>query len=96
LPNGIIVHWAKVVAILEMPNPTNVHTLKVFSHFEQCDRMRTSFSSQQFTFFPLPIQGMFYHWSCDLARELPQTSRGNVYIMIMIELFQSGLSLLRC
>jgi hypothetical protein len=28
---------------------------------------------------------MFYHWSCDLAEELPQTSRGNVYIMIMIK-----------
>jgi hypothetical protein len=27
LPNGIMAHWAKVVAILEMPNPTNVHTL---------------------------------------------------------------------
>jgi hypothetical protein len=23
-------HWAKVIAILEMPNPTNVHTLKSF------------------------------------------------------------------
>ncbi len=23
-------HWAKVVAILEMPNPTNVHTLRIF------------------------------------------------------------------
>jgi len=23
-------HWAKVVAILEMPNPTNVHTLRSF------------------------------------------------------------------
>jgi hypothetical protein len=30
LPNGIMAHWAKVVAILEMPNPTNVHTLKSF------------------------------------------------------------------
>jgi len=30
---------------------------------------------------------MIYRWSCDLARELPQTSRGNVYIMIMIEPF---------
>jgi hypothetical protein len=29
-PNGIMAHWAKVVAILEMPNPTNVHTLKSF------------------------------------------------------------------
>jgi hypothetical protein len=30
LPNGIMVHWAKVVVILEMPNPTDVHTLKSF------------------------------------------------------------------
>ncbi len=30
LPNGIMAHWAKVVAILDMPNPTNVHTLKSF------------------------------------------------------------------
>jgi hypothetical protein len=30
LPNGIMVHWAKVVAILEMPNPTNVHILRNF------------------------------------------------------------------
>jgi hypothetical protein len=30
LSNGIMAHWAKVVAILEMPNPTDVHTLKSF------------------------------------------------------------------
>jgi hypothetical protein len=30
LPNGIMAHWAKVIAILEMPNPTDVHTLKSF------------------------------------------------------------------
>ncbi len=30
LLNGIMVHWAKVVAILEMPNPTDVHILKSF------------------------------------------------------------------
>jgi len=30
LPNGIMAHWAKVVAILEMPNPIGVHTLKSF------------------------------------------------------------------
>jgi hypothetical protein len=30
LPNGIMVHWAKVVAILKMPNPTNIHTLRSF------------------------------------------------------------------
>jgi hypothetical protein len=38
---------------------------------EQCDRMKFSFSSQQLVLSPLPIQGMFYCWSCDLARELP-------------------------
>jgi hypothetical protein len=30
---------------------------------------------------------MFYRWSCDLAGELPQTSKGNIYIMIMIQHF---------
>jgi hypothetical protein len=30
LPNGIMFHWAKAVAILEMPNRTNVHTLRSF------------------------------------------------------------------
>ncbi len=30
LPNGIMAHWAKAVAILEMPNPTDVHTLRRF------------------------------------------------------------------
>jgi len=30
LPNGIMAHWAKIIAILEMPNPTDVHTLKSF------------------------------------------------------------------
>jgi hypothetical protein len=29
-PNGIMAHHAKVIAILEMPNPINVHTLKSF------------------------------------------------------------------
>ncbi len=30
LPNGIMACWAKVVAILKMPNPTDVHTLRSF------------------------------------------------------------------
>jgi len=30
LPNGVMAHWAKVVAILEMPNPIDVHTLRSF------------------------------------------------------------------
>jgi len=38
LPNGIMVHWAKVVTILEMPNPTDVHILKSF--IELCNYYR--------------------------------------------------------
>jgi hypothetical protein len=34
---------------------------------EQCDRVKTSFSSRQLTLSPFPIQAMFYRWSCDLA-----------------------------
>jgi len=30
VPNGIMAHWAKVIAILEMPNPINVQMLKSF------------------------------------------------------------------
>jgi len=30
LSNGIMAHWAKVVTILEMPNLTDVHTLRSF------------------------------------------------------------------
>jgi len=30
LPNGIMAHWAKVIAIVEMPNPTDVHFLRSF------------------------------------------------------------------
>jgi hypothetical protein len=31
LPNGIMAHWAKIVAqVLEMPNPIDVHTLRSF------------------------------------------------------------------
>jgi hypothetical protein len=30
LPNGTMAHWAKEVAILEMPNPIDVHTLRSF------------------------------------------------------------------
>jgi hypothetical protein len=43
----------------------------IITRCEQFDRMRTSFSFQQLMLFPLPIQGMFYCWSCDLARQLP-------------------------
>ncbi|CAM6093253.1 unnamed protein product [Calypogeia fissa] len=65
----------------------------VIARCEQCDRVRTSFSSRQSILHPLPIKGLFYRWSCDLAGELPLTSRGNLYIMIMIEHFSKWIEL---
>jgi hypothetical protein len=59
----------------------------IIARCEQCHRVRTSLSSRQLTFSPLPIDGMFYRWSCDLARELPHTSKGNVYTIITTEHF---------
>jgi hypothetical protein len=70
-----------------------VQAQNIIARCEQCDRVKTSFSFRQLTFSPLPIQSMFYHWSCDLARELPQTSKGNVYVMIMIEHFSKWVEL---
>jgi hypothetical protein len=66
----------------------------VIPRCEQCDRVRTSFSFQRRTCFSPPILGMFYHWSCDLAGELPHTSRGNVYIMIVIGHFSKWVELI--
>jgi hypothetical protein len=37
---------------------------------------------------------MFYCWSCDLVGKLPQTSRGDVYIMIMIKHFSKWVKLI--
>jgi hypothetical protein len=37
-----------------------VQVRDVIARCEQCDRARTSFSFQQLTLSPLPIQGMFY------------------------------------
>jgi hypothetical protein len=65
----------------------------VIARCEQCDRVKTSFSSRQLTLFSCLIKGMFYCWSCDLAGELPHTSKGNVYIMIMIEYFSKWVKL---
>jgi hypothetical protein len=48
-----------------------VQVWDVIVRCEQCDRVRTSFSFWQFMLSPLPIQGMFYRWSCDLVRKLP-------------------------
>ena len=50
-----------------------------------CDRVRSSFTARHPVLHPLPIQGLFYRWSLDIAGELPLTKRGGRYILIMIE-----------
>jgi hypothetical protein len=65
----------------------------IIARCEQCDRVRISFSSRHLMLFPLPIQGIFYCCSCDLVVKLPQTSKSNVYIMIMIEHFSKWVKL---
>lgn len=50
-----------------------------------CSRVRSTFNSQQPTLQPLPIEGMFYRWGCDLCGPFPKTSSGNLYCMVMIE-----------
>jgi hypothetical protein len=48
-----------------------VQVRDVIARCEQCDKVRTSFSFWQLTLSPLLIQGISYHWSCDLVGELP-------------------------
>ena len=37
--------------------------------------------------YPLPITGMFYRWSVDLAGPFPQSEFVKYYILVMIEHF---------
>jgi len=59
LPNGIMAHWAKVVAILEMPNPTNVHTLRSFIGL--CNYYRIDFSTIAHPLYALLKKMLFGH-----------------------------------
>ncbi len=64
LPNGIMVHCAKVVAILEMPNPTNVHTLRNFIRL--CNYYRIyvqDFSTIVHPFYALLKNDVAWTWS---------------------------------
>jgi hypothetical protein len=64
LPNGIIVHWAKVVDILEMPNPTYVHTLRNF--IKLCNYYRIyvqDFSTIIHLFYALLKNDVAWTWS---------------------------------
>jgi hypothetical protein len=69
LPNGIMVHWAKVIAILEMSNLTNVHTLRSFIGL--CNYYTIyvqDFSIIVHPFYALLKKGVTWTWS-DEAQE---------------------------
>ena len=40
---------------------------------------------------PIPANGLFYRWSCDLAGPFVATPRGNTYVMLCIEHFSKHL-----
>jgi hypothetical protein len=64
LPNGIMAHWAKIVAILEMPNPTNVHTLRSFIGL--CNYYRIyvqDFNTIAHPFYALLKKDLAWTWS---------------------------------
>lgn len=60
---------------------------------EHCDRVKTSFNSGTTKLYPLPIQSLFYWWSCDLLGELPKMLRGTVFVMVLVEHFSKWLEL---
>jgi len=69
LPNGIMPHWAKIVVIMEMPNPTDVHTLRSFIGL--CNNYRIyvqDFSTIAQAFYALLKKDVAWTWS-DEAQE---------------------------
>jgi len=67
LSNGIMVHWVKVVAILEMPNPTHVHTLKSF--IELCNYYKIyvqNFSTMAHPLYALLKKDVAWTWSDEI------------------------------
>ncbi len=61
--------------------------VRVLSTCPHCKQINTSFGVEPPTLQSLPIKGMMYRWSCDLAGPLPITSAGNTYLFVAIEHF---------
>jgi transposase InsO family protein len=59
----------------------------VLSSCASCNRVRSHPAPTQAELQPLPIKGMFYRWGVDMAGPFPSTTRGNRYVLIMIEHF---------
>ena len=54
---------------------------------DTCARIMAPFVPRDVVLHLLPIMGMFYRWSVDLAGQFPRSKYGNYYIMVMIEHF---------
>jgi len=64
LPNGIMAHWTKVVAILEIPSPIDFHTLTSF--IELCNYYRIyaqDFNTITHLFYALLKKDVAWTWS---------------------------------
>jgi hypothetical protein len=60
----MVAHWAKVVAILEMPNPTDIHTLRIF--IRQCNYYKIyvqDFSTIAHPLYALLKKDVVWTWS---------------------------------
>jgi hypothetical protein len=60
---------------------------RVVRSCEACDRVRATFNAKHPALHPLPIKGLFYRWGLDFAGPLPESSRGNQYVLVMVEHF---------
>jgi hypothetical protein len=58
-----------------------------------CDRVNTTFNSEDKTLHPTPVQGLMYTWFVDLCGPFETSLQGNRYCMLMIEHFSKHLEL---
>ncbi len=70
LPNGIMAHWAKIVTILEMPNPIDVHTLKSFIRYVITTRFMFNIQSYCSSFLCIIEEGCCLTWSEEIQEAL--------------------------
>ena len=59
-----------------------------------CSQVNARFTALPSTLQPLPIEGMFYRWGCDLAGPFVTSRSGNVYAMICVEYFTKQIELI--
>jgi hypothetical protein len=60
---------------------------RVLSVCSACHRVKASLNAVHPSLHPLPIEGMFYRWGCDLCGPFDETPRGYKYLLVCIELF---------